>query len=178
MAIEQFSEDEQFLLMSIPSMIGSAVSMSESSGIIGTVKEAMANAKSIISAVESYPNNQLIQSVLPVLEERQEAIQHAKDFKDKAIARMKQKGIKSKQMFKLQLLEDCRTVAKLLNEKVSDQEKHEYKEWSMKVAEQVAMAAKEGGFLGFGGQQISKGEVEMIQEIADALETESPFALL
>lgn len=177
MANERFTEDEEFLLMSVPSMIGSAVSMSEGSGVIGTVKEAMANAKSLMGAVKSYPNNQVIQSVLPAIEERQEAIQHAKKFRDKAVSRMKEKGIKSKDTFKTQLLEDCRTITKLLDEKASDEEKHEYKEWAMKVAEQVAMAAKEGGFLGFGGQQISKGEVEMIQEIAEALDTESPFAL-
>ncbi len=177
MANKRFTEDEQFLLMSVPSMIGSAVSMSEGSGVVGTVKEAMTNAKSIMAAVKSYPNNEVIQTVLPVMEERQEAIEHAKKFRSKAITRMKEKGIKSKQMLKDQLIEDCRTVARLLDEKASNEEKYEYKEWAMKVAEQVAMAAKEGGFLGFGGQQVSKGEVEVIQEIAEALETESPFAV-
>ena len=177
MANTRFTEDELFLHMSVPSMIGSAVSMSESSGVIGTLKEAMANAKSVMRGVSAYPDNDIIQSVLPVLEDRKEALQHAKEFRDKAISRIKEKGIKSKHMLKTQLIEDCHSVSKILDEKASDIEKSEYKEWAMKVAEQVAMAAKEGGFLGFGGEQISEGEVAIIKEISAALGTESPFAV-
>lgn len=177
MANTRFTENELFLLMSVPSMIGSAVSMSESSGVVGTVKEAMANAKSMIGGIQTYPNNDIIQSVIPVMEERKEVIQHAKKFRKKAVSRMKEKGINSKQMLKDQLLEDCKLIANLLDEKASDIEKHEYKEWAMKVAEQVAKAASEGGFLGFGGEQVSEGEVEVIQEISIALDAENPFTV-
>ncbi len=177
MANTRFTDDELFLLISVPSMIGSTVSMSESSGVIGTVKEAMANAKSMMGGIREYPENDIIQSVLPALEDRQEALQHAKEFRNKAISRIKEKGIKSKQMLKHQLIEDCNAVARILDDKASDTEKSEYKEWAMSVAEQVAKAAKEGGFLGFGGEQVSEGEVSTINEISKALGTESPFAI-
>jgi hypothetical protein len=37
------------------------------------------------------------------------------------------------------------------------------------VAEKVAAAAKEGGLLGFGGEQISGGEIATINEIGEAI---------
>jgi len=172
-----FTEEEQFLLMSVPAMIGSAVSMSEKSGVLGTVKEAMSSAKSLMSGIKGYPNNQVLKDVLPILEERQEAIAHAKKYKEKALSRMKDKGIDSPEKFKQQLLLDCKDVSRILDAKASDQDKQEYKEWAMAIAEKVAMASKEGGFLGFGGQRVSPGEVAMIDSVAQALGSDSPFAM-
>jgi hypothetical protein len=90
---------------------------------------------------------------------------------------MKEQGINSPDKFKQQLLQDCKEVSRILQAKASPQDSQGYKQWAMSLAEKVAMAAKEGSFLGFGGQQISSGEVEIIAEIAQALNTESPFAL-
>ena len=39
----------------------------------------------------------------------------------------------------------------------------------MHIAEKVANAAKEGGFLGIGGTRVSEGEIEAFAQIADAL---------
>jgi hypothetical protein len=68
MTNNNFTEDEQFLLMSVPAMIGSAVSMSEKSGLIGTVKEAMSSAKSLVGGAKDNPNNQVLKAVLPIVE--------------------------------------------------------------------------------------------------------------
>ena len=151
--------------------------MSEKSGVIGKVKEAMSSAKSLITGIKEYPTNQVLKDVLPILEERREALEHAKKYKEKALSRMKEKGIDSPKKFKQQLLQDCKEVAQILDAKASDQDKQEYKEWAMAIAEKVAMASKEGGFLGFGGQQVSPGEVEIIDSVAQALGSESPFAM-
>lgn len=177
MSNSNFTEEEQFLLMSVPAMIGSAVSMSEKSGVIGTVKEAMSSAKSLVGGVKEYPDNQVLKDVLPIVEERQEAIEHAKKYKDKALSRMKENEINNPEKFKQLLLQDCKDVARILDAKASEQEKQEYKQWAMSLAEKVAMASKEGGFLGFGGQLVSPGEVEIISEIAQAIGTDSPFAM-
>jgi len=168
MTNSNFTEDEQFLLMSVPAMIGSAVSMSEKSGVMGKVKEAMASAKSLVGGIKD---------VLPIVAERKDALEHAKQYRQKAISRMKDNGINNPEKFKQQLIQDCRDVSRILDSKASAQDGLEYKQWAMSLAEQVAMAAKEGSFLGFGGQQISPGEVQMIADIADAIGSESPLAI-
>jgi hypothetical protein len=37
------------------------------------------------------------------------------------------------------------------------------------TAQAAASAAKEGGFLGFGAERVSKGEQEMLDEVRDAV---------
>jgi len=118
-----------------------------------------------------------LRDVLPIVAERKDALEHAKQYRQKAISRMKDNGINNPEKFKQQLIQDCRDVSRILDSKASAQDGLEYKQWAMSLAEQVAMAAKEGSFLGFGGQQISPGEVQMIADIADAIGSESPLAI-
>jgi hypothetical protein len=40
-----------------------------------------------------------------------------------------------------------------------------FKTWVLSIGDQVAKAAREGGFLGFGGTQVSAEEVTMIDRI-------------
>lgn len=70
---------------------------------------------------------------------------------------------------KVRALDTCRTVAATLDTKVSAEESYEYKRWVLVVAEKVASAAKEGGIFGFGGEQVSPGEVATINEIGEAI---------
>jgi hypothetical protein len=165
---ERFTDDERFLLASTPSLIGSAMAFTEGSGL-GTIKELMANAKSILAGVKDYPNNEIIKAVVPSLENRQEGLDQAKAMREKAMSRLKDKGIDSREKLHSQLLEDCRAVSKILADKASPQEGNEYKDWAMSVAANVAKSAKEGGFLGIGGERISAGEKTMFAEIGQAL---------
>ena len=66
-------------------------------------------------------------------------------------------------------LENCRSVARVLQSKASAEEAGEYKRWVIGVAHNVATAAKEGGVFGYGGQQISGDEIEIINEIGEAI---------
>jgi len=86
------------------------------------------------------------------------------------MARLKEKGVDSSAKLRAQAIEDARAVAGLLAAKSSGAESAEYKEWAMSVAENVAMAASEGGFLGFGGEQLSVEEKKLLTELQAALE--------
>jgi len=60
-------------------------------------------------------------------------------------------------------------VAALLQAKATAEEASEYKRWIINVAYKVAAAAKEGGVFGFGGTQVSGSEVNIINEIGEAI---------
>ena len=60
-------------------------------------------------------------------------------------------------------------MTKLLATKATPQEAGEYRQWALSVAENVAQAASEGSFLGFGGQQVSEPEKQLINKIRVAL---------
>jgi hypothetical protein len=84
------------------------------------------------------------------------------------MARMKAKRIDSAEKLRAQALDDCRAALPLLA-KVSPQQASEYKQWAMAVAEKVAMASTEGGFLGFGGERLSANEQKLLGELKTAL---------
>jgi hypothetical protein len=165
-----YTDDELALLATTPQLIGSAVAMAGSSGLFGTGKELFASAKSMMEGVKTFPNNALIRQLMPDLQSNpQQAMERMKKFRDWGMARMKQKGINSSEKVQALTLEDCKAVMSLLAAKATPQEAKDYRRWALSVAENVAQAASEGGFLGFGGQQVSEPEKQLIAKIQDAL---------
>jgi hypothetical protein len=171
----RFTEHEIFILSVTPSLIGSSMAFAEGSGL-GTVKEMFSSAKTLMSGIKQYPDNQLIQGILPNMEDRKEAMAQAKLHKQQAITRMKEQGVNSHEKMREMLVADCQQVSSILAEKSTPKEAQEYKEWAMLIAENVAKAAKEGGFLGIGGTQISEAEIELFNQIAAALGTSTQLA--
>jgi len=45
-----------------------------------------------------------------------------------------------------------------------------FRRWLVAAAQAAADAAKEGGFLGFGAEQVSAGERQMLDQVRAALE--------
>jgi hypothetical protein len=62
-----------------------------------------------------------------------------------------------------------REAIEILGAKATSAETDSYKKFVMTVAQAVAGAHKEGGFLGIGGQQISDAENQALDEISTAL---------
>ncbi|MGI9500607.1 MAG: hypothetical protein ACR2P3_11245 [Geminicoccaceae bacterium] len=63
---------------------------------------------------------------------------------------------------------DCRAAATLVEVKASPDEAAEYKQGVLSIAKKVAMAASEGGFLGFGGEQFGEPEQKFPSEVEAA----------
>lgn len=167
-----FTEDEIHLLAGVPHMIGSAMAMAGKSGFIGTGKEMFASARSVLAGVKDYPGNALIQQLLPRVEDGAGgAMDAAKQTRQWLSQRIKDYGVNSRETMQSLAVEDCRAAASLVDAKASPSEAAEYKQWSLSVAEKVAMAASEGGFLGFGGEQFSEPEQRFLSEIETALGT-------
>lgn len=169
---DRFTEEEIFLLASTPTQIGTVMAFAEGSGL-GTVKEMMANSKTVMAGIKKYPDNEIITGVLPQVGEFKEAMSQAKEMREKSIAKLEKRKIQSSEELHDEILKDCVAVGMLLDQKATPQEAEEYKAWSMEIAENVAKAAKEGGILGFGGTQVSDAEEDAFAQIAAALGTSS-----
>lgn len=65
--------------------------------------------------------------------------------------------------------EQLRKAIQILEAKATPSEVDDYKRFVMTVAQAVAGAHKEGGFLGIGGKQISDAENQALDEISKAL---------
>ncbi len=171
----RFTEEEIFLLTTTPTHIGTVMSFAEGSGL-GTVKEMFASSKSFLNGLKQYPDNEIISGILPNVAEMKEAMAQSKAMRKKAVDRLKELEINSSDKLRAQLIADSKAVAKILDQKASPEEADEYKVWAMTIAENVAKAAKEGGFLGIGGTRVSAGEIEAFTDIADALGTKTSLA--
>jgi hypothetical protein len=55
----------------------------------------------------------------------------------------------------------------LLLEKATPEEVADYREWLKAAAQRTALAAKEGGFLGVGGEQVSEREQQMLDTLGE-----------
>jgi hypothetical protein len=165
-----YTDDELALLATTPQLIGSAVAAAGSSGIIGTGKELFATASSVMQGVKTFPNNALLKQLVPdTAGNRQQAMDQLKKFRDWGLAHLKQKGVDSAEKVGALVIEDCKAVSALLAAKATRQEAKEYRQWAFSVAENVANAASEGGFLGFGGERVSDPEKQLIAKIRGAL---------
>jgi hypothetical protein len=165
-----YTDDELALLATTPQLIGSAVAAAGSSGLIGTGKELFATASSVMTGVKTFPSNALLKQLVPdAAGNRQQAMDQLKKFRDWGLAHLKQKGVDSAEKVSVLAIEDCKAVAALLAAKATPQEAKEYRQWAFSVAENVANAASEGGFLGFGGERVSDPEKQLIAKIRSAL---------
>ena len=92
-----------------------------------------------------------------------------KKTRDWAMAGLKAKGIDNAEKLGAQTPEDACAAAAILAAKAAASEAEEYRQWSFSIAEKVANAATEGGFLGFGGERITPAEKSLIDDIRRAL---------
>ena len=166
-----FSEDELQLLATLPQSIGSAVAFAGRSGLFGTGKEMLASGEALMAGLRDYPHNALIQAIVPepAAADTQAELAQARKTREWAMARLRAKGITSAEKMTAQTLEDAREVARLLNDKLDPGTAAEYRAWVLDVAEKVAMASTEGGFMGFGGTRLSDAEKALVAAIRSAL---------
>ena len=156
--ITNFTPEELSLIRDIIPLTGFAVAVAGNSGIIGTFKEAAATARGLGEAAAKYPQNELIQSLL-------------KDFGQNRPNMPKYNPLEAniQQKIKTDALEKIRQVIAVLSQKATPQEVSEFKQWIMAVSESVANAAKEGGFLGIGGERVSAAEKAVLSDLQGIL---------
>ncbi len=160
-----FTDNEWQLVLDVPVMIGMGVMIAGKSGL-GTMKESFALSKEMIDAVKTHADNELIQSVVNArLKDKEKS--SAEGLSNNPYMGQGREGLVDAAVQK------CEQVCGLLAEKCSEQEAQQYKQWSMRIGEKVAMAASEGGFLGFGGEQVSAKEKLALARISQALGVEA-----
>ena len=165
------SEDEMMLLATLPQAIGSCVATAAGSGLLGTGKELFASGQAVMAGLKDYPGNALIQALVPdpSAEDTSAELAQARATRDWAMARLRSKGIHTPAQMAALTLEDARAVARLLDSRVDPAQAAQYRAWALSVAEKVAQAATEGGFLGFGGTRLSEAEQALIAQLREAL---------
>jgi len=168
--LDNYSEDEWTTVLTTPQLVGMAMTGAASSGLIGSTKEMFASARSMMSAKKEYESNVLIQSLLPDTTDVSKAMEDAKKQRTVIMDLLKSKNVKSSEDLSEIILADCKTAISVLEQKELPEVVADYKQWLLDIAEKVANAAKEGGFLGFGGEQFSEKEQILFDKLKSILE--------
>jgi hypothetical protein len=157
-----FTAQEWEVLRDAPHLVTLAVATAGSSGPIGSIKEAFAPLGAIIEAAKGH--DELLRGVC----DREEL---------KAAQQSLRNSIKTggdAQALRDQLqnaaAEKAAAANAILKQKGSPEDLKAFRQLLMDIADRTANAAKEGSFLGFGGERVSEGERAVIKRISQALE--------
>jgi hypothetical protein len=94
------------------------------------------------------------------------------EFKDPSSARAAQpnlEGAKDMAGLRAMLKENIQKNVALIDAKAEANEANEFKMWLYKVAKDTAEAAKEGDFMGIGGEKVNQAEKDALVELATVL---------
>jgi len=156
-----FGADEWRQIVQSPMLAGVAISAAEPSGLFGTLKESMASARALLEAKSDPSADELIKAVVADFE-TSEGRTLARDGLKASLSGSRPAEIKTK------AIEALRQVAMLLDSK-APADAAAFKAWLRHIAQTVAEAASEGGFLGFGGVAVSEAEKATLTEVSSAL---------
>ena len=154
-----FTTDEWKRLLEGVMMAGIAVTAAEPSGLWGTLKESFSSARSMAAGKSG--SSELVKALIADLETSEGRGIAREGLKEQL------KGSKAPEI-KSRSVDALRQLAGLLESK-APQDAAAVKSWLMGISQSAAEASKEGGFLGFGGVQVSDAEKATLTEIKSAL---------
>jgi hypothetical protein len=157
---DSFTADEWASVLQAPIMAGMVVMMTGKSGPIQVAQEMLAVGSAIADA-DRTASNSLIKALADAV----------KAGEKPAAIEPQPKTVEEAQTMAAARL---RAVAALVDGKLPADEAQEFKRWLVSVSEKVAQAAKEGGFLGFGGTQVTDEERAAMDTVAATLGVSRP----
>jgi hypothetical protein len=157
-----FTAQEWEALRDAPHLVMLAVATAGSSGPIGSIKEVFAPLGAIVEAAKG--SDELLRGVC----DREEL----KAAQQSLHSSIKLSGDAKALRDQLQnaAAEKAAAANAILKQKGSPEDLTAFRKLLMDIADRTANAAKEGSFLGFGGERVSEGERAVIARISEALE--------
>jgi hypothetical protein len=151
-----FSDEEWTRIVRAPFVAGLAISLADPGGPIEAAKETMATLK---SATNPPSREQLLAEVaLEVQAMTQQKQNPLKGYKPTDGGSPGQ-----------QVLDELRAAQSFVAAKATPEEAAAFGAWLVASAQAAADAAKEGGFMGFGAEQVSEREQGMLEQVRAAV---------
>ena len=156
---EDFPEDEWTRVVRAPLVAGLAISLADPGGPIESAKESMALIK---TATSPPTREQLLTEVALDLQAQTQARHNPlKGYKPTGGATAPSE----------QVLAELKDVQRIVAARATPEETAAFGEWLVAAAQAAANAAKDGGFMGFGAQQVSDREQAMLDQVRAAVST-------
>jgi hypothetical protein len=156
-----FTADEWKQVLGGVFMSGFAVTAADPGGLWGLLKETFASGRALMDAKSDPGASELSKAMVSALE-TSEGRAAAQDFVKGHLQGAPRDQIKQR------AIDALRSAAAIVDLKAPS-DAAAYKSWLVEIANDVAEASKEGGFLGFGGIAVSDTEKATLSEIANVL---------
>jgi len=151
-----FPEDEWARVIRAPLVAGMAIMLADPGGPIEATKETMASIK---TATNPSTREQLVAEVaLDVQAEVQAKRNPLKGFKPTGTSSPGD-----------QVLAELTAVQEIVAARATEEEAAAFGRWLVAASQAAADAAKEGGFMGIGAEQVSEREQEMLERVRGAV---------
>ena len=137
---QDFSDEEWTRIRRAPLVAGVAISLADPGGPIEMAKETMATVR----AATLPPSQEELLAAVAL------DIQAMTQHEQNPLGDFKPRGGQ-------QVLEELKGVNQLVTAKATSEEAEAFRRWLLAAAQAAADAGKEGGFMGFGGEQVSAG---------------------
>ncbi len=154
-----FSEEEWARLGRAPLVAGMAISVADPGGPIETIKESSAALKTVVEAAREGGYGEFVQALAQDVAEKARR-------RENPMARFRPDRKNPRD----EILDELRAVNALLLAKTTPEEARQFREWLKAASQRAALAAKEGGFLGIGGELVSEREQQMLDTLAEIFE--------
>lgn len=156
-----FSADEWNLLRSMVPLVSAGVAAADPSGLFGSVKEAAAGMGGMVDALKKGGELEIMKEMLA-----DKSMPGMPDLKS-----LMGEGSREQQLgnFREAAIKRVREAVELVQRKGTPEEAAAYKGMLLAVADRAAHAAKEGGFLGIGGERVSANEKAFLDALQGAL---------
>jgi hypothetical protein len=155
-----FTDEEWSRLGRAPLVAGMAITIADPGGPIEAVKESTAALRTLVDASRDASFGEFVQSVA-------EDVAAKAKRRENPMAGFKPDSRRARE----EILDELRAVNALLQEKATPEEIADFREWLRSASQRAAMAAKEGGFLGIGGERVSEREQQMLETIGEIFGT-------
>jgi len=161
--LADYTQDEIEKMMAAPMLVSMYVMGTALSGPVGLVKEMMAGVDTAMKAAKAAAPDSVLSALF--------AEENMKAQQDKMQQETKEstQGAQDMAQAKAKMLGDIKTAVGIISTKGSADEAAAYKQLMVQAAENVANAAKEGGFMGIGGVLVNDAEKQAISEISAAV---------
>lgn len=161
--LADYTQDQVEKMMAAPMLVSMYVMGSSLSGPVGLVKEMMAGVETAMNAAKDAAPDSVLASLFS------EDNMKAQQSKMQQETSESTQGAQNMDEAKAKMLGDIKQAVGIMMEKGSPEEISAYKVLMVSVAENVAHAAKEGGFMGIGGTLVNDAEKSAIGDIQTAV---------
>lgn len=167
--VTDFSPDDLAILNSTPTAVAMGAAYANRDGAWSLAKEMQAGLTAAQEAAFAFPDNDLIQFLAAAMQESELSdyspeTTDGDDDDDENIVEERSPSLSGDTAIEL-----AAQSMDIMNRTATLEETVQFKHWLYAIAEQVALATKSGGFLGFGGTQVGEGERSFLQQLSDAI---------